>query len=99
MALNHSRTHKYLNFIIENNSSSNMEAIGRVERASPIINDPKNYLLSLDRFFINHCELPVWKPKISSSNETELSFILKDINSGNEYNGTVETDKPLFYSI
>lgn len=91
-------SHKYLNLVIDNLTSKAKVARTNIQRSSNILDQPEDYLLSIDRFFINYSTFPVWSPIIKDKN-TELSFVFKVGSNGNEYSGTVQSTKKEYYSM
>lgn len=84
--------HKYLNLVIENNTLSISPAIGKVDRGEDIIENPENYLLSIDRYFIKSCIIPVY-----SSLGNPMKFTLEY--GGNLYSSTVTHNKQFYYTL
>lgn len=89
---NHS--HKYLNLVVQNNTLTVSPADGSVERGSNIVNHPEDFVLSIDRYYIKSCIVPVWEaPK------NPVEFVLQDISSGNTYKGTLTPSKQFYYTL
>jgi len=98
--MNQNPNHVYLNLLIPNDSASNIEAFSTVTRDGNIIDRPREWLLSIDRFFINYMFVPVWKPKLNGT-DTGITFSMTYAPTGNTYSANVlvapgETE---FYSI
>lgn len=87
-------THRYLNFVVDNTLDVVAQAQNEVKRGSNIILNPEDYLLSIDRYSIKSCIIPVWDSTVNP-----LVFTLKDKSNGNSYSGTVTTSQQFFFTL
>lgn len=85
--------YKYISARAYNNNPGSIQvAIATEARQSPIIPNTRDYLLAVDRFFIQSMIVPVFEPDINEDNDTLLAITILDTNDGTAYPQVIRLD-------